>query len=130
MGKSSGLKRSRDGSSNAFNMISGEVVASGYDALYDTLHAVLDQMASDAIASAGTDMSVQNSEWSCRSVSAKKDEGEERGNASSVAVCPDVLVVCGTLYAMPHVRRALGVLEPKYVNFIYTLIFLSRREVK
>lgn len=119
-----------------------------YDTVRHTLHAVLDEMVSDSIASREGHLEsmsggVKNKDedeekvgtgtglWSCRRVNTsattatatatttaaeqEEQEEEEVEVTGDSGVCSDVLVVCGTLYAMPHVRRALGILEPKYV---------------
>jgi len=70
---------------HVFNMIGGNTVASNYEATHNALHAVLEEI----IRSGSTDASCGESD-----------------------VCSEVLVVCGTLYAMAHVRRSLGIREP------------------
>ena len=73
-------------------MVGGNIVSSRFNATHNTLHAVLNQIVQDSV--------------SDQTISLEAEGGD-------VGVCRDVLVVCGTLYAMPHVRWSLGIREPK-----------------
>ena len=109
---------------DVFNMVGGEVVASRYATTHNTLHTVLNQMIQNSLAGQDIDEGVcvddssgpmlsSSANLHDSSVSVAKTSGGDSDGDCGAGVCTEVLVVCGTLYAMPHVRRSLGIFEPK-----------------
>lgn len=98
-GNSDGFKRRMDANTavgtgvegHVFNMVGGDVVASNFEATHHTLQTVINEIIQS---------SVHNKDQPLGAIDGDSD------------VCSEVLVVCGTLYAMPHVRRSLGIREP------------------
>lgn len=90
-------------------MIEGQVVPSRYEDNNHTLHAVVDHIIQDSLSQQVEAENIADVA-TCVSAHAHEVPGGVREG-----VCSEVLVVCGTLYAMPHVRKSLGIDEPKYV---------------
>ena len=87
-------------------MVNGAVATSRYSATHYTLHSVLNHIIYDST----KNISENQDSFTAESSSSVLEHGERMRDT---AVCSEVLVVCGTLYAMPQVRRALGIIEPK-----------------
>lgn len=107
-------------------MVGGKIAASRYDALHNTLHDVLNEMIGDTLhvtpqeistAVGGSHICVEEGMGSGllsrHQANTTGADGPQVETGDVGVVCTDVLVVCGTLYAMPHVRRTLGIMEPK-----------------
>jgi hypothetical protein len=94
-------------------MVGGEVVASRYATTHNTLHTVLNQMIQNSLAGQDIDEGVCVDDSSGPMLSSSANLHDSSVSVAKTGVCTEVLVVCGTLYAMPHVRRSLGIFEPK-----------------
>ena len=94
---------------NVFNMVNGEIAPSRYNATHHTLHRVLNEVICEDMSITAAKSHIKDMYISLDCFHASASDPQHM----NTRVCRQVVVICGTLYAMPHIRRALGIVEPK-----------------